>query len=137
MARLIIIQGTPCSGKTTWARTQVAGKTNHVIVSPDEIRHALGDYWIPKREPLVARAEDSLLDLALRMDYVVFSDATNFDEKRVAHLRELKASANGRIGIMPGGGVTWQNVEAVCRCLGVNEAHGTRIVQAKGILPIV
>ena len=89
MARLIIIQGTPCSGKTTWARSQVAGKTNHVIVSPDEIRHALGDYWIPKREPLVARAEDFLLDLALRMDYVVFSDATNFDEKRVAHLREL------------------------------------------------
>ncbi len=49
-------------------------------------------------------------------------------EKTMAHLRELKASANGRIGIMPGGGVTWQNVEAVCRCLGVNEAHGTRIV---------
>jgi len=89
MARLIIIQGTPCSGKSTWARAQVAGKPGHVIVSPDEIRHALGDYWVPKREPLVTRTEDFLLDLALRMDYTVISDATNFDEKRVEHLREL------------------------------------------------
>ena len=50
-------------------------------------------------------------------------------DKTMAHLRELKSSAHGRIGIMPGGGVTWQNVEVVCRQLGVSEAHGTRIVR--------
>lgn len=89
MARLIILQGPPCSGKTTWARGQVAGKTDRVIVSPDEIRHALGDYWIPQREKLVADTEAFLLDRALKMDYTVISDATNFDDRRIAFLRQL------------------------------------------------
>ena len=50
-------------------------------------------------------------------------------DKTMTHLLELKASARGRIGIMPGGGVTWQNVEEVCKRLDVSEAHGTRIVR--------
>ena len=91
MAKLIIIQGTPCAGKSTWARAQVAGKKDWVIVSPDEIRHALGDYWVPEREKLVERAERFLLETALKMGYTVISDATNFDEQRVARLRDLAA----------------------------------------------
>lgn len=91
MARLIVIQGTPCSGKTTWARAQVAGKKDWVIVSPDEIRHALGDYWVPEREKLVDRTERFLLETALKMGYTAISDATNFDEQRVARLRDLAA----------------------------------------------
>ena len=44
-------------------------------------------------------------------------------------LRELVAGANGRIVIMPGGGVTWQNAESICAELIVQEVHGTRIVR--------
>lgn len=51
-------------------------------------------------------------------------------EQCLPHLHELVDAAEPYgIGIMPGGGVTWQNVEAVCAELGVSEAHGTRIVQ--------
>jgi copper homeostasis protein len=35
---------------------------------------------------------------------------------------------NSRIIILPGGGVTKDNVREICAVLGVNEAHGTRIL---------
>ena len=47
----------------------------------------------------------------------------------VAHLRELVSYAAGRLIILPGGGITWQNAEEVAFLLGVNEVHGTRIVR--------
>lgn len=43
-------------------------------------------------------------------------------------LRSYVEHAAGRIGILPGGGVTCENVRMVCAELGVREAHGTRIV---------
>ena len=47
----------------------------------------------------------------------------------VDRLREFVAHANGRIGILPGAGITWENAEAVARAVGVGEVHGTRIVR--------
>lgn len=44
------------------------------------------------------------------------------------HLRELVSAAEGLLSVMPGGDVTWENVDRVCTELGVSEAHGTRIV---------
>lgn len=38
-------------------------------------------------------------------------------------------AAEGRIAVMPGGGVTWENAERICAELGAMEAHGTRIVR--------
>lgn len=37
--------------------------------------------------------------------------------------------AAGRITILPGGGITWENAEDVARALGVSEVHGTKIVR--------
>lgn len=50
-------------------------------------------------------------------------------DRCMPHLHELVAAADTRISIMPGGGVTWQNVNSICKELGVHEAHGTRIVR--------
>ena len=36
--------------------------------------------------------------------------------------------AAGRLVIMPGGGVTRDNVHSVCEAIGMDEAHGTKIV---------
>ena len=36
--------------------------------------------------------------------------------------------AAGRIIILPGGGITWENAEDVAAALGVSEVHGTKIV---------
>ena len=45
-----------------------------------------------------------------------------------AHLKELVTLAAGRIIILPGGGITADNVTSITTALGVNEAHGTKIV---------
>ncbi len=46
-----------------------------------------------------------------------------------ARLRELIAYADGRITILPGAGITFENVDEVARELGVTECHGTKIVR--------
>lgn len=44
-------------------------------------------------------------------------------------LRRLVDYAAGRLEILPGGGVTWENAEEVADAVGVREVHGTRIVK--------
>ena len=43
-------------------------------------------------------------------------------------LRAYVERAAGRIIILPGGGITWENAEDVAAALGVSEVHGTKIV---------
>lgn len=93
MSKLIIIQGPPASGKTTYARQQIAGRDNAVIVSKDDIRHMLGDYWQPRREPLVAEFEHEMIYRALMNRYDVFSDALNLEKSRIAELEEIASRA--------------------------------------------
>ena len=50
-------------------------------------------------------------------------------ERCMSHLHELVEAAGDAVSIMPGGGVTWQNAEAIGSELGVNEVHGTKIVR--------
>lgn len=50
-------------------------------------------------------------------------------EDNVARLRAYVGRAAGRIGILPGAGVTWENAESVAAAVGVGEVHGTRIVR--------
>lgn len=45
------------------------------------------------------------------------------------HLARLVAHAAGRITILPGGGITYENAEAVAEALGLHEVHGTRVVR--------
>jgi copper homeostasis protein len=43
-------------------------------------------------------------------------------------LKRYIEAAAGRLIILPGGGIDKDNLESICAALGVNEAHGTRIV---------
>ncbi|MGC6769910.1 copper homeostasis protein CutC [Enterococcus sp. LJL128] len=48
--------------------------------------------------------------------------------KNLAHLKELIDYADGRIIILPGGGITAANVDEIVSALAISEAHGTKIV---------
>lgn len=50
-------------------------------------------------------------------------------ENNLARLRAHVERAAGRIVVLPGGGITWENAEAIAAALGVGEVHGTRIVR--------
>jgi len=45
-----------------------------------------------------------------------------------SHLRRLSEAAPDGLKILPGGGVTWRNRDAVASATGASELHGTRIV---------
>ncbi len=49
----------------------------------------------------------------------------------VARLRELTEHAAGRLIILPGAGITYENVDEVVRAVGAPEAHGTKIVNIR------
>lgn len=49
--------------------------------------------------------------------------------RNLERLRRLADHVAGRLGILPGGGVTWENAEEVANAVGVREVHGTRIVR--------
>lgn len=49
-------------------------------------------------------------------------------EDNFAHLKQLIAHADGRIIILPGGGITSENAQVVADALEVHEVHGTKIV---------
>ena len=81
--KIIILQGIPGSGKSTWARSYLKehGSRDTVIVNRDSIRAMLGDYWVPERESLVTKIETNMIRLALKHNYDVIIDATNLNEK--------------------------------------------------------
>ncbi|MGY3749749.1 copper homeostasis protein CutC [Vagococcus acidifermentans] len=49
-------------------------------------------------------------------------------EQNLEYINDLISYANNRIIIMPGGGITYRNAEAVSGFLKANELHGTKIV---------
>ena len=44
------------------------------------------------------------------------------------NLKELNKQAKGKIEILPGGGITDENVNSVIETIGVTQAHGTKIL---------
>lgn len=50
-------------------------------------------------------------------------------EDNFEHLKELIDYADGRLTILPGAGITYENVDKVVETLNVKEAHGTKIVR--------
>lgn len=50
-------------------------------------------------------------------------------EDNLGRLRAYVDRAAGRVTILPGGGITWENAERIASELGVCEVHGTKIVR--------
>jgi copper homeostasis protein len=49
-------------------------------------------------------------------------------EQNLEYINDLISYANQRITILPGGGLSYQNMDSVVSFLQVKEVHGTKIV---------
>lgn len=49
-------------------------------------------------------------------------------EQNLEYMTDLISYANNRIAILPGGGITYENMDSVTTYLQVKEVHGTKIV---------
>ena len=99
MSKLIILQGIPGSGKSTWARSYLKkyGSSNTVIVNRDSIRSMLGDYWVPSREGLVTTIEDEMIIASVAKHYDVIIDATNLNDVTIARWELIAENTNADI----------------------------------------
>lgn len=87
---MIVLQGIPGSGKSTWARKFVKNDPyKWVIVNRDSIRTMLGNYSLFTHEILVNKLERLLVKQSLHSGYSVIIDATNADIKSVRMWEEI------------------------------------------------
>lgn len=103
--KLIVCQGLPASGKTTWALTQVE-KSGGVRVNQDDIRKELGwtswSTWDFKSaaEKTVYDIKRSRIIAALKSGVDVISDDTNFG-KRVQEMEQLARECGAEFELKP------------------------------------
>lgn len=90
--KVIVLQGLPASGKTTWAKQFVSNPTNidhWVRVNRDEIRRMMGKYWVPSRENYVSDVEETTVMQAIESGFNVIIDATNLNPKTITKWQNL------------------------------------------------
>lgn len=90
MRKIILTQGLPASGKSTWAREYQKKNPNTVLVNKDELRAMLHQGIHSKgREAMVLNIRDSIIMKALaeRQDVIVHD--TNLHYKHIDQIRKI------------------------------------------------
>lgn len=88
--KIIILQGCPCSGKSTWARQfkqeqeSLSNDEKWEIISRDTIRYQIGNgKYTLKHEKEVTEIENSSLERCVSEGYNIIIDATNLNPKTI------------------------------------------------------
>jgi predicted kinase len=82
-SEIIMLQGPPACGKSTWAKEYVKNYPNTIIVSRDSIREGTGTYWNEERESLITIFEETMVRESLIKGFQIIIDATNLNEKTI------------------------------------------------------
>lgn len=102
MAKIIICQGLPASGKTTMAKEWVSEDPTHrVRFNRDDIRNMLGTYWVPSREGLINSIYDSFMNEAMLAGYDIVIDNMNLNDKTIKEIKEYVEEFNNWIKLSP------------------------------------
>lgn len=83
MSKIIVLQGPPACGKSTWAKQYVTENPDTVIVCRDSFREGRGIYWNPKQEKYISDLEMFAVVNAVDRGYEVIIDATNLNPKTI------------------------------------------------------
>ena len=95
MAKVIICQGLPASGKTTWAKEWVKEEpTRRVRFNRDDVRNMLGKYWVPGREDLIDSIYDSFMNEAMLAGYDIVIDNMNLNDKTIKEIQRYVGEFN-------------------------------------------
>lgn len=82
MTKLIVLQGCPCSGKTTWRKKYVEQNPETIVACLDDLRiHIGGGKYSFDNEDRVREHENYIVDLGLKIGHEVIVDATNLNPK--------------------------------------------------------
>lgn len=91
MKQVILLKGLPASGKSTWAKQQLATYPGrYKLISKDHLRAMLDNgVWSKHNEQFVLKVRDSLILLALQEGYHVLVDDTNLHPRHEKAIRKL------------------------------------------------
>lgn len=92
--QLILLQGLPASGKTTFSRKWISEDlTNRIRVNKDDIRSMIG--YDKSKEGLVISIQSDIVQIALEKGLSVIVDDTNFNPIHEERYRTLLSWLNG------------------------------------------
>lgn len=95
MAKIIICQGLPASGKSTWAKQWALEDPKHrVRFNRDNIRNMLGSYWVLSREKLINSIYDAFLSEATLAGYDIVIDNMNLNKKTIQEIEKYVKEFN-------------------------------------------
>ncbi len=104
--KLIICQGLPASGKTTWAKGEVERHRDWSRVNRDDLREMLhgglrhgARAFSQGDEAIVRTLRDAAITLALKASRIVISDDTNLIPKTFQHLKDLGSKCGAEVEI--------------------------------------
>lgn len=102
MPKIIMTIGLPASGKSTWAKEQVAKSNGHITrVNKDDLRAMMhnGEFHGSRSENEVLNARDNIVGFALTKKKSVIVDDTNFHPKHEAALRQIAENCGAEFEI--------------------------------------
>lgn len=88
MPKIIFLKGLPASGKSTWAKEQIASG-NYLRVSKDSIREEMLGPWTKRKEKEVVRVRNELIRLGIKLGKNVIIDDTNLNPTHERTIRTL------------------------------------------------
>lgn len=97
--KIIVLQGAPASGKSTWAREFVKDKRDWIIVSRDSLREGKGEYWVVEHEDYIKKLAKEAVRLALDCQLNVIIDETNLNPDTLDTWRDLSRLYNADLEI--------------------------------------
>lgn len=97
--KIIVLQGAPASGKSTWAREFIKDKRDWIIVSKDSLREGKGEYWVVEHEKYIKKLAKEAVRLALDCQLNVIIDETNLNPDTLESWRELSRLYNADLEI--------------------------------------
>ena len=95
MNKIILVQGIPGSGKSTWAKKWVEEDPIHrVRWNNDDCRKMCGPYWIPERETFIRIIRESFLDAAMMAPKDIVIDDMNLNPSTIEFYGNLVKNYN-------------------------------------------
>lgn len=91
MSKLIMTRGLPASGKSTWAKEQIAKSDGKIKrVNKDDLRAMIDDgKWSNGREKNILATRDAMVGAWLGAGFDVIVDDTNFATKHIERLKQI------------------------------------------------
>lgn len=88
--KIILCVGIQASGKTKFSKAWVAEEPEkRVRFNNDDIRNALGVYWVPSREKLINSIKDDFAKNAIKYKYDIIVDNMNLNPKEDAYWQKI------------------------------------------------